>query len=165
MTNQKVKLSAKQKSEIREFSWQGFELLVRNSQKGEFINIKLFRDYNKKTKINDIYFLIEEHLYGKKRIKKKKVKLSFIRFAEVYQKLKDIKLGSFLPPPDSAFIGPTIRLEIKRWNSEIIIEWIYNSQLRWKKLDDYILFILKICCEERILKKNNSNSKTYPIGL
>jgi len=154
MANQKVKLSSKQRSEIREFAWQGFELFVRNSQKGEYVNIKLFRDYNKKTKINDIYFLVEKRLYGKKRIKKKKVKLSFIQFAKVYQKLKSIKLGSFLPPPDSAYIGPTIRLEIKRWNSKIMMEWTYNTQSKWRNLEIVISYILGLCGEKRLLKYN-----------
>ena len=94
-------------------------------------------------------------MYGKKRIKIKRVKLSFNKFAKVYEKLKSIKLGRIISTPDSIFNGPTIRLEIKRWSSKIIIEWIYNSQLRWEKLDDYILFILEICGKKRILTGKN----------
>jgi len=155
MKNLKQKLSQRQKAEIREFSWQGLEFFVRNPTKEKFINVKLFRDYNKKSKINDIYFLVEEHLYGKKRIKIKRVKLSFNKFVEVYEKLKNIKLGRIISSPDSTSSGPTIRLEIKRWSSKIIIEWNYHTQSKWKKLDDYILLILEICGEKRILTSKN----------
>jgi len=152
MANQNDKLSAKQRFDIREFYWQGFEFLVRNNSQGKFINVKLSRVYNKRSKINDIYFFVEEHFYGKKRVKVKRVKISFTKLVRVYQDLKNIKLGSLLPSSDDFFKGSTIQLEIKRWNSKIVIEWIYKSQPRWKKLDNLIFHILGLCGEKRILK-------------
>lgn len=151
MISKSPKLSPKQKAEAREFSWQGFEFLVRNSSKGKVIKVKLSRFFNKKSKINDIYFLVEEQLYGKKRVKVKRVKISFTKFVTIYQKLRNIKLGSLLPSSDDFFKGSTIQLEIKRWNSKVVIEWIYKSQPRWRKLDNLIYYILGLCGEKRIL--------------
>ena len=147
----KIKINQKSKFDIKEFSWQTLEFFVTNSKKGKIINIKLFRDYNKKSQSNDIYFLIEEQFYGKKRRKIKRVRLSFNKFVEIYQELKSIKLGRILAPQDDVSNHPTIRIEIHRWSSKIIIEWSYKTHPKWKKLDELIEFILGICSEKRIL--------------
>ena len=138
--------------EIKDFAWQGLEFNVSNHRQGKFIYIKLFRDFNLKSEVNDIYFVVEEKCYSKKRTKVKRIKLSSNKFSEVYQKLKNIKLNGLVPKQDYDLQGPTVRLEIKRGNSKIQIEWIYDTQPGWKKLDELILYILTICREKRILR-------------
>jgi len=167
MAMQKTKLNSKIFAEIKDFSWSGnVEISVNNPSKGISMLISYRSNFDGHTKKQIRFFQVQVRASTKKRSSTKKVNITWNKYLEFYDKLSSIKIINIAPSVDYALVGINTRLEIERGNSKISFKWIYGTQSKtWKKLDDLVLLVLGICGEKRILIKDNSNSKTYPIGL
>jgi hypothetical protein len=150
MTNPRIDLSKKKISEIKDFAWNSVELFVSNPQKETNIFIRLAGRLNIRN-THVLYFRVEKKNIYKKRSKIKNVPLSRSKFVELYDKLDQVRLRSIIPSADYSLFGVQTRLGIIRGNSKIDINWIYNSQSKWKRLDEIILSVLSICKEKNIL--------------